>query len=321
VKTSTGAISTTENADLQLVDELSAAYIRILEANWALPVTSRQALEYPILEADRDSKTVKRLGWPGLLAWPLRLPFLLILGWWRSFVLRPVVSVYVNTHINKSASKLSGTLTRERLSRETAGESATSTRSLDSSIATLERLKSVTTSWAVLLVLLKFVPVLGLIFSMGIVTVSFTLNDAPELMGQLIALVPGVVLLIHPAAVQFGFRWKRALFAGGGVGDSVAEYGLPHSNTYAIEQQVYHRLKLKRSTEFPVDLFLAPGIYFLFNWVAGLIIGTWTVDEELGTVTEKIANAVAAGIFATFLALAITRLYLRYHHRRDVGMH
>ena len=106
-----------QTEDLQAVDELAAAYARILESVWSMKRLGRMSATYAIFDSDLDTKLVKRLALPGLVLWPLRLPFFLIGGWWRSFVLRPVVSIYAETHIHSSASKLSGRLTRERLRR------------------------------------------------------------------------------------------------------------------------------------------------------------------------------------------------------------
>ncbi len=221
--------------DLQAVDELAAAYARILESVWSMRRFGRMSAAHAALDPDVYTKLVKRLGWPGLLLWPLRLPFFPIRGWWRSFMLRPVVSLYAETHIHSSVSKLSSVLTRERLKR--TQDHGPEIESLDRSIATLERLKTTTTGWITLMIVLRFVPLIGLLFSMGIVTVSFTLKDAPDLILQLIAFLPMTVLLIHPIAVQFGFRWKRSLFAGGGnaggEGESVdGHVGLPTTNPF-----------------------------------------------------------------------------------------
>ena len=74
----------------------------------------------------------------------------------------------------------------------------------------------------------------GVLFSAGIVTVSFTLSNAPDLINSLIASLPLVVLLIHPVAVQFGFRWKRALLAGGGAEAASDRWELLTAHTYMV---------------------------------------------------------------------------------------
>jgi len=133
-----------------------------------------------------------------------------IRGWWRSFVIRPVVSFYATSHINGNTSKLHEMLVRQRLAIGN-DKNEISKSSLDESIAGLERLKTVTTGWVAILVLLRFVPVIGLLFSMGLVTVSFTLSDAGGVIQNLIGITAAVMFIVHPIAVQFGFRWKRAL--------------------------------------------------------------------------------------------------------------
>lgn len=295
------------------MDELSAAYARVLESVWAMPIFSRQDSGYAALGSDASTKLVKRLGWPGLLIWPLGLPFRPVRGWWRSFLIRPVASFYVNMHVNSSSRKLSGVLNRQRLLNGAVSESEN--ESLDRSIATVERLKSVTTDWIALLVLLRFVPLVGLLFSMGIVTVSYTLKDAPDLILQLIGILPLAVLMIHPLVVQFGFRWKRALFAGGGID---AE-GMPRQNVYEIEQRAYQRLGVKRSTEFPVDLFLAPGYYFLINWMTGLLTESITFNEDASEPGQLFAAWVFVATFVVFTGMATVRLVLRYKLRRASG--
>ena len=137
-----------QSGDLQAVEELATAYARILESVWSMKRFGRGSPIYAAFDSDLDSKTVKRLGWPGLLIWWLRLPLYPIRDWWRSFVLRPVVSIYTETHIHSSASKLSGVLTRERLKR--THDRGPEVESLERSIATLERLKTTTTGWVML---------------------------------------------------------------------------------------------------------------------------------------------------------------------------
>ncbi len=314
-------------ADLRSVDELAAAYTRILESMWSMKRFGRMNALYAAFDSDLDTRLVKRLGWPGLLIWPLRLPFIPIRGWWRSFVLRPAVSIYAETHVHSSASKLSGVLTRERLKR--IRDNSPGTESLERSIATLEWLKNTTTGWVTLMIVLRFVPLIGLLFSMGIVTVSFTLKDAPGLILQLIGILPLTVLLIHPVVVQFGFRWKRALFAGGGRtgggGESDDGPGLPTTNTYDIEQRTYLQLGIKRSTELPADLFMAPGIYFLFNLITGIVFRGDLLEvsepsfEGDRPLSELIAGAIIAAVSIVFLAIATIRLGLRYKLRRASG--
>ena len=303
--------------DLQAVDELASAYTNILEHLRSIPAFSRQDIDYPKLPADADTKLVKRLAWPGLLLWWLRLPFYPIRGWWRSFVIRPVVGFYVSTHINSSVTKMGRALAWERLRPE--HDDDTDVGPLDRSIARLERLRTVTTSWLVLLVLLRFVPVIGLLFSMGIVTVSFTLRDTPSLFLQVIGALPIPVLLIHPIVVQFGFRWKRALFAGGG--ETRGPTGMPGENVYELEQRTSRGLGLRRAKEFPIDLALAPGYYFLVNWIVGLAFGTTGLNEdgELTPQEETIAVIMFVGVSGIFLAIATTHLWLRYKHRRASG--
>jgi hypothetical protein len=306
-------------ADLRAVDELCAAYARILEHVWSMKRFDRMSVAYATLESDANTKWVKRPGWPGLLLLPLRLIFWPVRGWWRSSALRPVLSLYTETHIHTSVSKLSGVLTRERL-KANQGDGP-ETESLERSIARLERLKTTTTGWVTLMIVLRFVPLFGLLFSMGIVTVSFTLNDAPGLILQLIAILPLTVLLIHPLAVQFGFRWKRALFAGGGNAsievDSVeVQVGLPTANTYDLEQRTYKKMGLKRSGELPVDLLLAPGFYFLLEPLIGFAFGTFNFTEETDSPGEVIAGTIVAFMFFAFFLMSAIRLGLRYRLRR-----
>ena len=252
-----------------------------------------------------------------------------IRGWWRSFVIRPVVSFYATTHINGNASKLHETLVRKRLAIGD-GESESSVSSLDESIAGLERLKTVTTGWVALLVLLRFVPLIGLLFSMGLVTVSFTLADAGGIIQNLIGITASVMFIVHPIAVQFGFRWKRALFAGGGNGvtspkpisaennQSVSD-PLPRTNVYQLEQRAFEQLGVKRIGELPVDLLLAPGYFFLFNLLVGIISGSTTFDSDATSAESVVANIVFAAVFVTFFLMATARLVLRFKLRKASG--
>ena len=310
-----------KKADLRAVDQLAVAYVRILKHVQSMQTFDRQSAEYAVLDSDVETRLVKRLGWPGRVLWPLRLLFYPIRGWWRSFMLRQVISFYVSTHINNSATKLSRALIFERLNNiQTSDPQA---ESLERSIAIVEGLKTITTGWVVLLVILRFVPLVGLLFSMGIVTVSFTLDNAPELGRQLRVFLALVIFVVHPIVVQFGFRWKRALFAGGGGDGSDDPAGLPRTNVYEIEQQVYERLGVKRASEFPVDLFLAPGIYFLFN----LIVDAALQPVDLGDLepavpagtAEALGGFISLAIFSAFFVVALIRLVLRYKLRRASG--
>ena len=303
---------------LQAVDELTAAYARILGFVWSMRTFHRHSGDYAAVDSDGDTKLVRILGTPGLVLWPLLLLFLPIRGWWRTFMIRAVISLYVNTHINSSATKLSGVLIRERLRRLHASDPGA--ESLDRSIATLDRLKTATTGWIALLVVLRLVPVIGLLFSMGIVTVSFTLTDTPTLIRELIALLPLVVLLVHPVAVQFGFRWKRALFVDGGRDTADGSMGLPAASTYEIETRTYRCLGVKRSMELPVDLLLAPGFYFLLALVIGLAFGAVTFYDETQSIWQAVVDAVVTVAFAVLLAMATIRLVLRYGRRRATGL-
>lgn len=272
-----------------------------------------------VLDSDAQSPWVKRLGWPGLLVWWLRIPFIPIRGWWRSFVIRPVVSFYVTTHINGNASKLHSLLVRKRLA---IGNAESDIGSLDESIAGLERLKTVTTGWVALLVLLRFVPLVGLLFSMGLVTVSFTLANAGSIVENLIGLTAVVMFIVHPIAVQFGFRWKRALFAGGGSnvdGGSATSVQLPDVNVFRLEKQVFEQSSVKRVGELPVDLLLAPGYFFLFNLLVGLLSGSTTFNSDASSDESVIANIVFAAVFVAFFLMATTRLVLRFKLRKVSG--
>ncbi len=310
---------------LRSIDELAVAYARVLEAVWSMPVFGRGDPRYVVLDSDGHTPWVRRLGWPGLLVWWLRIPFIPIRGWWRSFVIRPVVSFYATTHINGNASKLHESLVRKRLAIGD-DESDSNIGSLDESIAGLERLRTVTTSWVALLVLLRFVPLLGLLFSMGVITVSVTLADAGGIVQNLIGTTAAVMFIVHPIAVQFGFRWKRALFAGGGeiaasstAGDEhiqSASARLPETNVYKLEQRVFEDATVKRFHEVPVDLLLAPGYYFLFNLLTGLIAGTTTFDADSTSSEAIFGNIVVVSVFAGFFLMATARLVLRYKLRR-----
>jgi len=311
--------SSAERSEIQQVDELTGAYVRVLENTWSSPTTGQGNPELAVI--DNDSTAVKRLGWPGLVMWPLRLIFRPVRPWWYGFMLGPVISLYVNTHINSSVSKLSKTLIKKRLQRDSLNELEAA--GLDRSIETLERLQVVTTGWIVLLTLLRFVPIIGLLFSMGIVTVGISLQDTPDLLLQLIGLLPLIVLFVHPLLVHFGFRWKRALFAGSSsvIGSKITAdtANWPTQSTYEIEARTFKRLGIKRPTEFPVDLFLAPGVYMLLNITIGLVIGSITFDDSVGPNEIPIGNIISVTVFAIFLATAVFRLVLRYMQRRAAG--
>ena len=173
------------------------------------------------------------------------------------------------------------------------------------------------------MIVLRFVPLIGLLFSMGIVTINFTLKDTPDLILRLIALLPLIVLLIHPVAVQFRFRWNRALFAGvrsaSGEGEPAdGPIDLPTTNTYEIEQRTFRRLGVRRTSELPIDLLLTPGVYFLFNLTTRIVF-SGNLTEESDETNELIAGIVVATEFIVFLIMAVLRLSLRYKLRHASG--
>lgn len=304
------------------MDELAFAYGRILKTVWSLPMLSHQFGEYSALTSDVQTSLVKRLGWPGMLIWWLRLPFYPIKNWWRSFVFRPIVSFYVTTHVYSSSSKLHAALVKERLER--GNTSGPDIELLDQSIAGLERLRTSTTGWGALLVILKFVPLIGLVFSMGLVSVSFTLRDAPNLILRMITFVPITVLFLHPLAIQFGFRWKRSLFADGigEIGNGLSADSPPGTSArsiYESEQRTYHRMGLTRMRELPVDLLLAPGFYFLLYLMVGFASGSIAYNTDATESSDAIGNAALITIFGTFFLMSAARLVIRYKLRRISG--
>jgi hypothetical protein len=146
---------------------------------------------------------------------------------------------------------------------------------------------------------------------------------------HLIGLVALTMLVIHPIAVQFSFRWKRALFAGGGSSlgadeavrdDSQIEPGdLPRVNVYEIERRVFDLSGVKRFPKFPVDLLLAPGYYLLFNLMISFASGSRTFDSDANSTANIIVNLLGPAMLAVFFSMATARLVLRYKLRRESG--
>ena len=85
-----------------------------------------------------------------------------------------------------------------------------------------------------------------------------------------------------------------------------------------LNNEAIDGLGVKRITEFPVDLFLAPGYYILLDWIIGLTFGTVTIDEDAES-GEIVVVAIVVAVCTVFLLMATARLALRYKRRRALG--
>ncbi len=261
---------------------------------------------------DRGSST----SFTSALLWPFRS----IRIWWWGFSIRPIVRFFIETHVYAKTVEMSRFLKQKRLQMtDEAGDGA---RSLEESIRLIGYAESAVGGWSRILEPLRFAPAVGMILSWGVVGIS------DVRLGQMIlltlALVPLLMLVVHPLAVRFGFRWKRAFFMaypfdpGEGVDRTSKREGWESATVYEMENLTYKGMGLRKHSETPIDVFLHPAPYWLLTSTVAALFAL----RQLGSATESglvgtlIVNAVLPLLFLVPTWMAVRR----YRQRKAAGL-
>jgi hypothetical protein len=204
-------------------------------------------------------------------------------------------------------------------------------RAVDELLLMLGYVSSVAPAYERIIVMLRFVPVLGLLITIGFVPLSVDVRSASlaELFNETLVILgelPLVVFLTNPLVVRFGYRWKRAVLSGGVVErrtrfDATARYeGLEGPNLYALEDRVFRDLGAKKRTDFPVDLALSPALYFALNYMVSLVVGLAALAAGSGEIGGGFSRVLFVGIVAAVGLFFVRGLFNRHRRRRDAGL-
>ncbi len=209
-----------------------------------------------------------------------------ICRWWYGFAIRQVTLFWIDAHIAGRTRRVEGVLRKVRLERAT--EMTPEIQSVDRLLMLMSYAAGVSVGYERALVLLRFVPLIGLLVTIGLIPLSVDasasgLRELGGLAQSAFGAVPLFVLLLNPLVVRFAFRWKRAVFMGGVVErrrgfDLDARYtGMGDQSIYALENRVFDDLGVKKGIELPVDLLLSPAVHLALNSTVGAVVGIATV--------------------------------------------
>jgi hypothetical protein len=261
---------------------------------------------------------------PGLLRSPisyLLFPFRLLRNWWWGFSIRPIVKLFVETHINAKTADIGRFLKQERL--KTTGGSESVARRLDECIKLIGYAESMVTGWSRLVVPLRFAPAAVMLLSWGVVGITgLTLLSMVMLV---IALVPLLLLIVYPLVVRFGFRWKRAFLVAyprdpsEGVDRVRPLEGEESPSIYELENRLHSRMGLKKHHEAALDLFLHPAPYWLLTSIVGILLA----EAERGRTSTvmDLAVSIAMDVLIVGVFAALTwRVIMRHKRRKAAGL-
>lgn len=260
-------------------------------------------------------------GLQGPLVSYLLLPFRWLRSCWWGFSIRPMVKLFVETHINAKTADIGRFLKQERL--KTTGQSESVARRLDECIKLIGYAEGMVTGWSRLIVPLRFAPAVLMLLSWGVVGITgLTLTTMILLV---IALMPLLLLIVYPLVVRFGFRWKRAFLVaypqdpGEGVDRVRPVEGRESPSVYELENRLYSMMGTKKRHETAVDLFLHPAPYWLLTSIVGVLIAEMQRRGDSTAMTLAVSIALDVLIVGAFAALT-WRVMLRYKQRRAAGL-
>jgi hypothetical protein len=104
-----------------------------------------------------EASTARHL--PGLflwLLWPLRI----LRNWWWGFTIRPIVKLFVETHINAKTAEIGRSLRQKRLRMAT--DSSEDDRKVDDLLRLVVYAESMVTGWSRFFAPLRFLPGLAM---------------------------------------------------------------------------------------------------------------------------------------------------------------
>jgi len=242
--------------------------------------------------------------------------------WWWGFSIRPIVRLFVETHVSARASEMGRFLRPKRLTM--TGGSAEDARLLDDCLKFVAYAEGMVAGGSRSLGPVRYVP--PVVFALSWILIA--LNPAfRQLQTALLYLVlysfPFLMLLVHAVVVKFGFRWKRAFFAGW---PSAAARGVDRTrplvagrspSVYELENEVYAAMGLRKHTEFPIDVVLHPAPYWFVAVLASFVL--LLVRGDLAT-----ARWVTMALFQTLLIVLFlvptVSAVRRYRERKRAGL-
>ncbi len=253
------------------------------------------------------------------LLWPLRL----LRKWWWGFCIRPIVKLFVETHINAKTTEIGRFLREKRL--QVAGEAGEDVESLDELLRLVVYAETMVTGWSRFFAPLRFLPGLVMVASWSIAATNF--RDLTTQLVLALTLVPLLMLIVYPVVVRFGFRWKRAIFAAWpadpclGVDILPEDRGSRPNNIYELENRLYQDLGLRKHSEIPIDVILHPAPYWLLTVLVGIIVplAFTQLREDVRPVGFLIITAFEIALIMVFL-VPIWRAVDRYRKRKAVGL-
>jgi hypothetical protein len=248
-------------------------------------------------------------------------PLRWVRDWWWGFSIRPVVRLFVETHVSARASETGRFLRPKRLMM--VDRSAEDALRLDASLRSLAYAEGMVAGGSRSLGPMRYIP--PVVFALSWILIA--LNPAfRQLQTGLLLLalntLPFLMLLIYAVVVRFGFRWKRALFAGWPLGPAtgVDRTRLPEAkkspNVYELENRVYADMGLRKQTEFPIDVVLYPAPYWFLTILVGFLIPL--VRGDLGTARWLTVALFQFLLMLLFLVPTVGAIR-RYRERRKAG--
>jgi hypothetical protein len=245
-------------------------------------------------------------------------PLRWVRDWWWGFSIRPVVRLFVETHVSARASEMGRFLRPKRLMM--VDPSAEDALRLDASLRSLAYAEGMVAGGSRSLGPIRYI--LPVAFAGSWILIA--LNPAfRQLQTWLIVLAlqafPFLMLLVYAVVVKFGFRWKRALFI---AWKSEAALGvdrtrLPESNEspsiYQLEDRVHADMGLRKHGEFPVDVVFHPAPYLFLTLLAVLVI--LLVSGGL-----RVAGVFTGTLLVLLFLVPTVGAVRRYRERRKAGL-
>jgi putative effector of murein hydrolase LrgA (UPF0299 family) len=249
-------------------------------------------------------------------------PLRWVRDWWWGFSIRPVVRLFVETHVSARASEMGRFLRPKRLMM--VDPSAEDALRLDASLRSLAYAEGMVAGGSRSLGPIRYI--LPVAFAGSWILIA--LNPAfRQLQTALLFLAlqvsPLLIMLVYAVVVRFGFRWKRALFAAWPLGavrgvDSKRPSGAGEpANVYELENRVYADLGLRKHTEFPIDVVLHPAMYWFPTMLAGSVILLARGDLP---VARLLTVALALFLFMLLFLVPAVGIVRRYRERRKAGL-
>ena len=264
----------------------------------------------------------------------------------RRWVVRQFVSLFVEAHIRTRLERIIKILSIEGISLN--DDSDEQTKKIAFYVKRLKEIRESLIDWGRLYGLLTKAPLVSMFLPLAIAIVlrlwgiDFSgtkglLESAAKLgawlfLLTLLKLVAGVGLYLYmffsAAMVGFGFRCKRAIFAGGEIPKDpferdhlVAEIEkwdrVPETNIYQAENSLFHALRIQKPKEFPLDL-VATFVPYYSLIVAVLFAVQLVLNLKHGA-GLSISTVFPVALFGFLAAKFFVSGWLQYRDRAKSG--